>query len=144
MKAHLTFLIFIFIFLFVSTAVSAQEKYIAIGSGGGVTGSATVFKITPDGKVYKGHGLGEIKYTECSKLKKSRTKKIFTKASQHVKAAGEFNHPGNMYYFVTLSEGNKPQRITWGDAGHPVNEDLKNLYTEIQTTVSALKYKPVK
>jgi hypothetical protein len=142
MKAHLPFLLFIFFFS--STAVSAQEKYLAIGSGGGVTGSATVYKILPGGKVYKGNGLGEIKYTECSKIKKSRAKKIFSQASQLVKATEEFNHPGNMYYFVTLSEGDKPQRITWGETGHPVNEGLKNLYTEIQTTVSALKYKPVK
>ena len=65
--------------LFLSCLVSvgyAQESYLLVSSGGGVTGTATVYKITRDGKVMKGQGLGEIAYTEESKLKKMRHKKI--------------------------------------------------------------------
>lgn len=143
MKVRLFFLLLISM-IFVFASVFAQDKHVTIGSGGGITGTATVFKITPTGKVYKGSGLANITYAECGKISKSRAKKIIKSVTQHVQNAGTFDHPGNMYYFFTTSVGATPQKITWGDASHPVKEDTQKLYTEIQSVVSSLKYKPVK
>jgi hypothetical protein len=142
MKAPLSLLLLLSL-LFVYASVAGQEKYITVGSGGGITGAATVFKITSGGKVFKGTGLAEIKYNECARLKKSSARKFISRVSEHLTSAGEFDHPGNLYYFVSLSGGTTPQQITWGDARHPVGDDLKNLYTEIQSVVSTLKYRPV-
>jgi hypothetical protein len=143
MKVRLFFL-FLISLLFIFASVFAQDKHVTIGSGGGITGAATVFKITPSGKVYKGSGLAEIKYAECAKISKSRAKKIIKSITEHVQNAGTFDHPGNIYYFLTIADGDKPKKITWGDSNHPVKEDTRKLYAEIQSVVSTLKYKPVK
>lgn len=143
MIVRLLFLTLLF-FVFIFASVFGQEKHITLGSGGGVTGSATVFKITSSGKVFKGSGLGEIKYTECAKIRKAQARRFISSATQALNSAGDFSHPGNMYYFLTASEGDQPKKITWGDTSHPVNDDIRKLYTEIQTIVSTLKYKPLK
>lgn len=143
MKVRLFFL-FLISLLFIFASVFAQDKHVTIGSGGGITGTVTVFKITPNGKVYKGSGLADIQYTGCAKIRKSRARKIIRSITQHVQNVGTFNHPDNMYYFFSTSDGANPQKISWGDASYPVNPDTQKLYTEIQSVVSRLKYKPVK
>jgi len=117
-----------------------QESYLLVGSGGGVAGTATVYKITRDGKVLKGKGLDEIAYTEEAKLKKCTTKKYFKKAKAVLKSTAKFNHPGNLYSSLTLyNEGNEG-KMTWGDAAHPAPEDAKKLYQKINEKMARLTF----
>lgn len=136
--------LYLLITVCISFCAGAQSKFVSIGSGGGFAGTVTAFKITPDGKVFKGKGVGDITFTECSKLKKSKAKRIVAKAGDQAPSSSSFHHPGNLYYYITYTGNGKEQTVTWGDADHPVPEHIKKLYDEIQTSVSALKYKPVK
>lgn len=126
---------------FVSLAGYAQENYLLVSSGGGVAGTATVYKITQDGKVMKGRGLGDITYTEESKLKKCATKKYFKGAKSVLKSSPDFIHPGNVYSSLALFEEGRESRITWGHAEHPAPEDVRKLYSKINTAVSRLTFK---
>ena len=132
----------LFFFLIFSTAF-AQDKFITIGSGGGFTGTTTVFKITPGGLIFKGEGLGDIKFSEWGKIKKSKAKEILTTVSDAMSSKTSSSHPGNLFYFISYTENNNKFTITWGDADHPVQADVKELYEEVLTTVSAVKYKPI-
>ncbi|HEY3406106.1 MAG TPA: hypothetical protein VGK59_22120 [Ohtaekwangia sp.] len=122
----------------------AQEKFISVGSGGGFAGTVTTYKIIPNGKVFKGSGLGDIKFTECGKIKKSAAKKFVSAVADQTRLNTSFSHPGNLYYFIRYTENGKEQTITWGDADHPVPADVKKLYEEIQASVTVIRYKPVK
>jgi len=137
-------LIVLNLFLLNALILSAQETFITIGSGGGITGIATVYKITPKGKVFKGKGMGEIKYHECSKLKRSEAKENMKLVSRNTKELAPFNHPGNVYYFLTSYDKGVEQTVTWGDSDHPVPDDVRTLYEKIQKQVSGLTYKPIK
>lgn len=138
-------LLYLFGFLIICSFSSlAQNKFITVGSGGGFTGAVTTYKITPQGKVLKGKGIGEIKFTECGKIKRSVAKKMFTSASGLMPANNSFNHPGNLYYFLKYTEDGKEQIITWGDAEHPVPDEIKKLYEEIQARINAIRFKPLK
>jgi hypothetical protein len=137
-------LILLNVFLLSAFSLSAQDTFITIGSGGGITGMATVYKITPKGKVFKGKGVGEIKYDECSKLKRSASKENVRTVSRNTKDLTPFNHPGNVYYFLTYYDKGAEQTITWGDGDHPVPEHIRTLYEKIQKQVSGLTYKPIK
>lgn len=120
----------------------AQEKFITLGSGGGFAGTTTVYKITEKGEVFKGKGLGEIVYTECGKIKRSQAKKFFKNVSAQLQAA-DFNHPGNLYYFLTIAENGNEKKVTWGDADHKVPEPIRTTHQEIQATVTPIKFKPI-
>jgi hypothetical protein len=130
--------------LFFAVSSFAQESFITAGSGGGFSGIANVYKISSDGKVWKGKGTASIQYTECSKIKKKKAQVFIEGVSQEVKALGELKHPGNMYYFLSVSENGNEKRVTWGDPQQPVPESINKTYQEIINAISTLKYKPVK
>jgi hypothetical protein len=96
---------------FCALACYAQESYLLVSSGGGVAGTATVYKIDKDGKVMKGQGLAEIAYTEESKLKKCATKRYFKGAKAVLKSSPD-----------------------------PAPEDAKKLYNKINTALSRLTF----
>jgi len=117
-----------------------QESYLLVGSGGGVAGTATVYKITRDGKVLKGKGLDEIAYTEEGKLKKCATKKYFKRAKAALKSSPGFIHPGNLYSSLTLYDEGHEDKMTWGDAAHPAPEDAKKLHQKIHEAMARLTF----
>jgi len=118
----------------------AQECLLVVSSGGGVTGIATVYQISPDGKVLKGKGLGQVNYSEQSEVKKSVARKYYRKTRKLVEAGPEFNHPGNIYYSLAAKENGKEKRMTWGDSQHPVSPEARNLYEKITKTLTALSF----
>ena len=134
--------LFLFAFLSLITFASAQEKFVTVGSGGGFAGTATVYKVTPKGLVFKGNGIGDIKFDLCGKIKKARAKEIIARVNNHA-LAGKFNHPGNLYYFITYSENGMEQTITWGDVNHPAPDEIKKLFEEINSSVSEIEYRPI-
>ena len=126
--------------LLMAQIVSAQDCFLVVSSGGGISGSATVYKISLDGKVLKRKGLDPLNYDEQSRLKKSIARKYYRKAKIVVGTSADFNHPGNLYYSIATQENAKESKITWGDLQHPVPEQAKNLYQEITTILTALPF----
>jgi hypothetical protein len=132
-----------FIF-FTSFTASAQDNFITLGSGGGITGAVTSYKITPKGKVFRGNGVGEIRYVECSKVKRSFAKENIASVHSEAKKNAPFNHPGNVYYFIVYHDKGVEYKVTWGDTEHPVPDNVRKLYEIMQKEVSTLPYKPIK
>ena len=128
---------------FIYTVSYAQDKFITVGSGGGFAGTATVYKITASGKVFKGNGVGEIKYTECAKIKKAMAKKYIQTVSELTQSGSPFSHPGNMYYFINYTDTNGEHKATWGDAQYPVADSIQKLYQEINSTIGSARFKPI-
>jgi len=120
----------------------AQDRYIQVTTGGGVAGTATRHKMSLDGKVLKGKGLGEIKYTETGKLKKRTVKKYFKKSKALVESYPDFNHPGNVYFSILVYDRGKEIQMTWGDMEHQVPERAENLYKKINSSLTRLKFTP--
>ncbi|HEX6227341.1 MAG TPA: hypothetical protein VFZ52_23150 [Chryseolinea sp.] len=138
------FYFFVSIFLISSFTVSAQDKFISVGSGGGFAGTSTVFKVMPNGIIFKGTGIGEVKFSLCGRIKKGEAKQMVKRVAQQVEAATDFNHPGNLFYFISYTEDNNKRTITWGDADHPVQGDLKKLYDEVLASVNDVSFRPIK
>lgn len=122
----------------------AQEAYVLIKKGGGITGIADVYKVGQDGKVQKGNGLGEILYTQESKLKKCPTKRYFRKVKALLATYPNYNHPGNLYFSIAHYDGSSERTITWGDPQKKVPDDASKLFQKISTALSKLKFTPTK
>ena len=119
-------------------ACSAQENYVVFGKGGGFTGEAIAYKLLQNGKVLKGSGLGEIKYTEYSKIKKSKARKIF--AEVNALLAEPFSQPGNMYYFITWHQEGNETSYSWGATGFEPPKEMRIIFQETFKNLSALSY----
>jgi hypothetical protein len=131
------------IFLTLGQFAFAQDNFLMLRSGGGFTGSSNVYRIDKDGRVFRSKGINQIAYAEQAALKKSRTKKYFRKAKKLFKTNSDFNHPGNVYYSISLTNKNAERKITWGDSEHPVPEDIKKLYEQLISIVSTLTFLPL-
>jgi hypothetical protein len=130
-------------FIFSFTA-AAQDTFITLGSGGGFTGNTTTYKVTPKGEVFKGTGIGDVQFSLCGKIKKSKAKQMMTQVADQVSATTSFNHPGNLFYFISYTEDNNVRTIKWGDAEHPIQADVKKLYDEVLASVNGVSFKPIK
>ena len=129
-----------FLFILLSQFAFSQDCFVTLSSGGGFTGMATVYKISPNGNVLKGKGLGQITFGEQSKLKKNLTKKFFRQALKLVESNQSFNHPGNIYYSLGTEENDKNLKVTWGDPQHPVPPGVKELFDKVIKAVNELSF----
>ncbi|MGC3947341.1 MAG: hypothetical protein QM762_22965 [Chryseolinea sp.] len=124
--------------LFANITVAAQD-YILLTKGGGVTGNTSVFRISSSGDVAKGSGIAEVQYSEFAHLRKARTKKFFRKTRALLKEHS-FNNPGNMYTSITMVEGDKDEKIVWGDTAHQPPKDVQKLYQKIEASLNRLTF----
>jgi hypothetical protein len=124
------------------SSVQAQEDYISISKGGGVTGSATVHKFLFSGDVLKGQGIGDIRFTEKSFLKRRTRKKFFTRAEKSILESS--THPGNMYYSIMYSHNGKLTTVTWGAEGYTPKEEVKKLYEDLSAKIQVLTFSALK
>ena len=125
-----------------SFATLAQHKFITLGSGGGFAGTTTVYKVTPKGKVFKGAGIGDVEFSMCGKIRKNKAKQIVKRVADEV-TESSFDHPGNLFYFIAYTEDNNERTFKWGDADHPVREDVKKLYDEVLASINGIRFKPI-
>ncbi len=120
----------------------AQSDYLVFGKGGGFTGDVLQYKITPRGKIYKGSGLAEIRYTLAGKIKRSEARKLFEEVNSISDSA--FHHPGNVYYFIRQADDMGTIEYTWGEPGFTVNEAIRTLYKNTMSRLSETTYKTLK
>jgi hypothetical protein len=120
----------------------SEESYITISKGGGFTGLATVYKLHMNGDLFKGQGLGDIRFTEKSKMKNRARKKFFQRAEKI--SIEPFNHPGNIYYAITYYSKGKAITITWGADGYTPKDDVKKLYDDLFVKIMTMKFSPTK
>lgn len=135
---------FILLIIFIISAnfsVAAQETYILFGKGGGFTGKTNVYKVFPNGKIQKGSGLLEIKYSQCSKIRKSAARKLFS-GIDNLKTE-PFSHPGNMYYFITVFDGAKETKYTWGANDFSAPEEILSIYNKADSLFVLANFKPI-
>ncbi len=134
---------FLFTILFSCSASYAQQKWITLGAGGGFAGTVNMYKITEDGVVLKGQGLGEIKFTEQGKLKQTKIRKCIKAVADQTSAISQFKHPGNMYYFLSYHDGDIERNITWGDLSHPVPEAIQDIYENLVAQLKSVDFKAI-
>ena len=93
------------------------EKSIGFGSGGGFTGQVIEYVIDGNGIFLKNDKL-KSEISVLPNLKPSETRKLFKQLQTMQFDTIHFNHPGNMYYYIRLTESNNTHEVIWGDPNH--------------------------
>lgn len=104
------------------------------GSGGGVSGGTVSYVLLENGQLFKLNSL--LKDTVAlQKLSKKEAKDLFRKFEElHIQQI-DFNHPGNLYYFIENKQGSEKHRVVWGDQEYPPPIHVKNFYQILQGIV---------
>ena len=119
---------------------AAAQDYIKLSTGGGVTGNATVFRISRSGEIAKAAGSIEPEFSMFSHLRKGKTKKYF-RQTRALFEKQTFNHPGNLYTSIALVEGGKESKIVWGDATQKTPGKALKVYQRIQGSLDKLTFR---
>ncbi len=129
--------------LFAMLAACRHTKYTAdklpadqllFGTGGGFTGKAQTNLLLENGQIFRQDYM-ETKFSEMPSVKKKLAHQFFEAAEDLKLGDMKFDHPGNLYNFIELTDDGKTARIVWGDEGFPVNQKVKDLYIALSDLV---------
>lgn len=106
------------------------EKLLVFGSGGGMTGAVTTYTLLENGQLFSNNSITK-EHQELEKLPKKTAKAFFEKMQALELSKTDFNHPGNLYYFIKQVDGEEYYTVTWGSQDHEVSADCEALYKEL-------------
>jgi hypothetical protein len=104
-----------------------SEKAIVFGNGGGFTGQVVEYVLDGNGTFLKNDKL-KSEITVLPTLKPSQTKKLFKQLQTMQFDTINFNHPGNMYYFLRYSQSDKTHEVVWGDPNYTLPGEVQQFY----------------
>ncbi|MFN0215618.1 MAG: hypothetical protein ACKVT2_15280 [Saprospiraceae bacterium] len=111
------------------TADKLSDKQIRWGTGGGFVGKESAQILCDNGQIFNRDIMGTVLLSGKTKGKKAKT--LFKTAEELGLAKLEYNHPGNIYYFIELLEGDMVSRVVWGDKKYPVEKSINDLFEEL-------------
>lgn len=116
------------------TVDELPDKQLIFGRGGGISGEVNTYTLLENGQVFYNNSLTK----ENSEIKSIRRKEAvlcFQKMDSLKLSEMNFDHPGNMYYFLEEVNGEERYRVTWGSNDHEVSSECKDFYKELRTTI---------
>lgn len=106
---------------------SAQQNFVAIGEGGGITGIETRYFFTISGEVFAQIGLDTV-----SQQLPSIDRKLVAQTISTIEKLDLINYryqkPGNVYKFLEIKLNGQENRIVWGSMEDEVSPVSISLY----------------
>lgn len=113
---------------------SLTKQTITFGKGGGFTGEVKEFIIDNSGKVYSKNVFTK-QQKEIKNLTLKETKELFAKVENLFLNKEDFNHPGNIYYYIIYNNGKKNVSYKWGDNNFKTDSETESLYKELEKVI---------
>jgi len=110
------------------------DTQLIFGRGGGASGEVATYTVLENGQVFYNNSLTK-ENAEIKSLSKKETTSCFQKMDALRLSEMNFDHPGNLYYFLEEVNGEGRHRVTWGSNDHEVLEECKTLYKELRITI---------
>lgn len=109
------------------TLQQLPETRLYFGNGGGFAGAYTEYMLLENGQLFQRESL-QGAFVALSKVKRSQAKALFKAWTEQQLDKQNFHHPGNLYRFLRMEEGQEVHRITWGASDPPTPPQLKAFY----------------
>lgn len=111
------------------TADTLPTKQLRWGTGGGFAGLENTHVLLENGQVFANKLSGPLSEGKKTKAKTAAT--LFKTVQALNLGKLEFSHPGNLYSFLEIQEGDTVQRVTWGDPNFPVNPAIQAAFDQL-------------
>ena len=112
--------------------------YFLFGSGGGITGKYTEFKLHNDGTIEQKNFATET-YEPYAKVDQSEMLPLFGELEKLALQDFQFSHPGNMTQYIEVHDGTSVNRVKWGDRTAPVRTEIEAFFEKANDFVRARK-----
>lgn len=130
----------LFTLIMLATVVRGlAQEVISVARGGGITGRASVFRLSRTGEVAVSRDRIEPHFTEFAHLPKREARRIFRRTRALFKGAA-FHHPGDRYVSISLTRDGKEGKMVWGDAAHEPPAEAIKLYNQILQSLERLSF----
>lgn len=129
----LTFVSFIYFSGCKSQSYSSSQlpdKQIIFGKGGGFSGEVTEYILLENGQMFRSSSF-EQEITEIKKIDPQEAAQFFSQMAALQLEKEDFDHPGNMYYFLSSKSPGNQSKVIWGNGEYPVREDIQNFYNSL-------------
>jgi len=110
------------------------DTQLIFGRGGGISGEVNTYTLLENGQVFHTNSLTK-ESEEIKSLSKKEAATCFQKMDSLKLSEMDFDHPGNLYYFLEEVNGEERNRVTWGSNEHDISEECKTFYKELRTTI---------
>jgi len=137
MKSFFLFLGTLFLSLVGCKSYTYQElpaHRLVFGNGGGITGASDTYTLLENGQLFHLNSMTKDS-TELQSIPRKEAKELFEKLSQLSMAEMDFDHPGNIYYFIEEQNDTLTNKVVWGSLDHEIFESCKNLYESLKEHV---------
>lgn len=119
------------------SAANLPAKQLRFGSGGGFTGKETGYMLLENGQLFQNNpGAGPV---EIQATRRKTAQAIFKTAETLGLASLDFKHPGNVYDFIEFAEGDKLNRVSWGDPHVTPDPKITDLYAQLTALTAGRK-----
>ena len=135
MKLKITLTTFLFVILLSCksqqfTLENLPEKQLVFGKGGGMAGSVDTYILLENGQLFHTNSITK-KSEELEEVEVAKTKELFDQLDALQLASIDFNHPGNIYYFIEDVNEDSSSKVVWGSNDYEVEPLCKTLYTNL-------------
>lgn len=103
------------------------DNRLYFGSGGGYAATFTEYMLLENGQLFKRENQ-KSEFIPLSKVKRSDAKDLFTNWTTQKMEEEDFQHPGNLYRFVRMENGQEKHRLSWGSSNHRTPDAIKSFY----------------
>lgn len=110
------------------------ERQLVFGKGGGITGAIDTYILLENGQLFHSNSITE-ENSELEGIRKKEAQECYTKMQSLELSKMDFNHPGNMYYFLEQVDSTGTSKIIWGSNDHQVPGACEDFYAELQNFI---------
>ena len=110
------------------------QRQLVFGSGGGITGGSDSYILLENGQLFHTNSFTR-ESEELPSVGREKAGKFFSELTQLQLAKMDFNHPGNLYYFLESVDGDIVHRVTWGSNDYEAPASCKTLYKKLVATI---------
>ena len=119
-------------------ASTAAPDYFVLGSGGGITGQYTEYRVHNDGTIEQKNFTTQA-YEHYAKVDRSEVLPLFGELEKLALQDFQFSHPGNMTQYIEVHDGTAVNRVKWGDRNAPVRPDIESFFEKANDFIRARK-----
>lgn len=116
------------------------DDQLRFGSGGGFAGAYKEYLLLDNGQVFLFEfGPAKKDTFELQSLTRQETKMVFKELDSLRLQKYDFNYPGNMSYYVRLSDEQTEHSVQWGDPRWTVRPDIAEFHSELKSLMDNRK-----
>lgn len=119
-----------------SSEQSLEQRSVILGKGGGFTGEYKEYIIKGNGNVHSRDPMDTSSIQLIKTLTSGESNSLFKELEELDFPDPEFNHPGNITYYIHYSKEDTTKKIKWGSPGKAPPQGFKEFYDKVMKMVA--------